>query len=93
MIAGNHVEFLFLLLPLKLITSTTEETRPACADGSVMCPRQARDSDKRLLALWISASGEQLDLGRVGIPRGELQRLSLRLIRPLAEQRAQSSEK
>jgi len=30
-----------------------------------------RESDKLRIALWNSASGEQLDLGRVGIPRGE----------------------
>ncbi len=30
----------------------------------------SRRSDKLVLALWNSASGEQLDLGRVGIPRG-----------------------
>ncbi len=32
------------------------------------------ESAARCLALWNSASGEQLDLGRVGIPRGEPQR-------------------
>jgi len=32
------------------------------------------ESEKRRLALWNSASGKQLNLGQVGIPRGELQR-------------------